>query len=79
VEDFVKRIKDPASVSLRRVRFTNFDVETTTIFEKEFVSRYLKPTLEAVPLAKAQSAPADPKAMPENKPKGGLFNWLMKK
>jgi hypothetical protein len=43
VEDFVKRIKDPASVSLRRVRFTNFDVETTTIFEKEFVSRYLKP------------------------------------
>jgi O-acetyl-ADP-ribose deacetylase (regulator of RNase III) len=32
VEDFVRRIEDPKSVSLRRVRFTNFDTETTTVF-----------------------------------------------
>ena len=44
VEDFVRRIEDPASVTLRRVRFTNFDTETTTIFEEEFVNRYIKKT-----------------------------------
>ena len=32
VEELAKQIPDPEKVSLRRVRFTNFDVETTTIF-----------------------------------------------
>jgi O-acetyl-ADP-ribose deacetylase (regulator of RNase III) len=47
VEDFVLQIKASGippeeAVSLRRVRFTNFDNETTGIFEREFVNRYIK-------------------------------------
>jgi O-acetyl-ADP-ribose deacetylase (regulator of RNase III) len=45
-EDFVLNIKASGlnpleAVKLRRIRFTNFDTETTTVFENEFVNRYL--------------------------------------
>ena len=61
-EDFALNIKasglDPlVAVKLRRIRFTNFDTETTTVFEKEFVYRYLKkpPTkVEAEPSKKEE-------------------------
>jgi O-acetyl-ADP-ribose deacetylase (regulator of RNase III) len=62
-EDFALNIKasglDPQeAVKLRRIRFTNFDTETTTVFEKEFVNRYLKapPKVEAEP-PKAKAEP----------------------
>jgi O-acetyl-ADP-ribose deacetylase (regulator of RNase III) len=46
-EDFALNIKasglDPLeAVKLRRIRFTNFDSETTHIFEKEFIARYMQ-------------------------------------
>jgi putative ATPase len=46
VEEFALNIKasgiDPReAVSVRRIRFTNFDYETTDIFEREFVRRYV--------------------------------------
>ena len=62
-EDFALNIKasglDPLeAVKLRRIRFTNFDTETTTVFEKEFVNRYLKapppPKVEAEPSKKEE-------------------------
>jgi O-acetyl-ADP-ribose deacetylase (regulator of RNase III) len=39
VEDFVCE-NDKDTVPLTKVRFTNFDSETTIIFQKEFISRY---------------------------------------
>jgi len=56
-EDFALNIKASGlnpleAVKLRRIRFTNFDTETTTVFENEFVDRYLntQPIVEAEPL-----------------------------
>lgn len=45
-------------MTLRQVRFTNFDSETTTIFEKEFINRYCPKTVSEVKpsMAKAKSA-----------------------
>jgi ribosomal protein L12E/L44/L45/RPP1/RPP2 len=44
------------------VRFTNFDTETTQIFQKEFINRYIKKAAAAptggAGLAQTQSAPA---------------------
>ena len=51
-EDFALKIKasglDPLKATkLRRIRFTNIDTETTFVFEKEFVNRYLNAPLKA--------------------------------
>jgi O-acetyl-ADP-ribose deacetylase (regulator of RNase III) len=40
VERFIQDHPDHSKVSLRTVRFTNFDSETTQIFQKEFLIRY---------------------------------------
>ena len=50
-EDFALNIKasglDPLkAVKLQHIRFTNFDDETTTVFQDEFVERYLKAPLK---------------------------------
>jgi hypothetical protein len=34
VDDFVRRCPDPSKISLKIIRFTNFDTETTDIFER---------------------------------------------
>jgi O-acetyl-ADP-ribose deacetylase (regulator of RNase III) len=45
VEAFVKDHSDQKDkMTLKIVRFTNFDTETTTIFEQEFSKRYGKST-----------------------------------
>jgi hypothetical protein len=78
-EDFVLNIKASGlnpleAVKLRRIRFTNFDTETTTVFENEFVNRYLKapPKVEAEP-PKVEAEPpkveADPPKVEAEPPK----------
>jgi len=42
VDDFVRRCPDPSKISLKIIRFTNFDTETTDIFEKEIRKHYKK-------------------------------------
>ena len=77
-EEFALNIKasglDPLkAVKLRRIRFTNFDTETTTVFEREFVNRYLKapPKVEPEP-SKVEAEPPKVETEPpkkEEKPK----------
>ena len=53
-EQFASTIEEPENVSLREVRFTNFDSETTNIFVNEFCKRYNKEIKElSKPPAKA--------------------------
>ena len=53
------------AVKLRRIRFTNFDTETTTVFEKEYMNRYLKaPTKAEVEPAKFEAEPPKVEAEP---------------
>ena len=69
-EDFVLNIKasglDPLkAVKLRRIRFTNFDTETTNVFEKEYVNRYLKaPPKAEVETPKVEAEPPKVEAEP---------------
>lgn len=48
-------------MTLRQVRFTNFDSETTTIFEKEFINRYCPKTVSEVKPSMAKAKSADDK------------------
>lgn len=81
-EDFALNIKaselDPLkAVKLRRIRFTNFDTETTTVFEKEFVNRYLKapPKVESEPPKKEEK----PGQEGGEKKQSSLLSFLKKK
>ena len=72
-EDFALNIQasglDPLkAVKLRRIRFTNFDIETTTVFEGEFVERYLKapPKVEAES-PKVEAEPPKKEEQPKRK------------
>jgi O-acetyl-ADP-ribose deacetylase (regulator of RNase III) len=47
VEDFVRENHEGVDkTSLRVVRFTNFDTETTIVFAKEFTKRYVDKEVE---------------------------------
>ena len=54
---------------LRRIRFTNFDTETTDIFENEFVNRYMKhaPVEEAPKKEKEQQPETEKDEKPSQK------------
>ena len=76
---------DPSTISLQTIRFTNFDHETTDIFEKEFVRRYFKNEGETALMTKLIQRWENPKPdkveekAPEKNKQGFFSSFFSKK
>lgn len=76
---------DPSTISLQTIRFTNFDHETTDIFEKEFVRRYFKNEGETALMTKLIQRWENPKSdkveekAPEKNKQGSIWSFFSKK